>query len=157
MPHRPEPNEKFSLELPPSAVEGAIGRVVKTPDGGVRSEVWRNGSWMPGLSIIEVLDKGRRLSPAECTELGIPDEVHVRPNPQMRFSQKQWFSKAPFKRLQHRFGAGLGFLFVIILLGYYMFQIAAAVQGVHTYFGWNFSWLTGCHFSYISGLCLASA
>jgi hypothetical protein len=66
MPRRP------TLEMPPSAVEGAIGRVVKTPDGGVRSEAWRNGSWVPGLSVWDVLDKGRPLSEGEISKLGIP-------------------------------------------------------------------------------------
>ena len=33
------------------------------------------GCWKPGLSVWEVLDKGRKLSPAELAKLGIPDEV----------------------------------------------------------------------------------
>jgi hypothetical protein len=64
--------DKSPLEVAPSFVEGLVARVVKTPDGGLRSEVWKDGSWAASkLPVFEVLDKARKLTPAELSKLGI--------------------------------------------------------------------------------------
>jgi hypothetical protein len=63
--------EKVDLETPPSKVEGGVFRVVKTPEGGLRSEAWRNGAWEPGGTVGSVWEKGRLLKPEELSSLGI--------------------------------------------------------------------------------------
>jgi hypothetical protein len=64
-------SKPFSFVMPPSLVEGLVARVVETPEGGVKSEIWKDGRWIDGETIFRVLNDGRELTPDELNRLGI--------------------------------------------------------------------------------------
>ena len=50
--------------------DGAIVRLEKTPSGGARAVVWRDGKWSPGPDIGKVMSLPAA-TPAELAEAGV--------------------------------------------------------------------------------------
>lgn len=60
----------MSTLFKPRSWDGAIVRLEKTPEGGARSVVWRDGSWVAGPEVGKVMSLPFA-SPAELAAAGV--------------------------------------------------------------------------------------
>ena len=56
-------------------LRGLVVRASETPEGGLRSSIWRNGPWEHGGNFVEASWEGKRLTPEEVSSMLGPEAV----------------------------------------------------------------------------------